>query len=66
MPDKATAHIDEWTYDGGVLIGRVSNHSRQGEFKAPLQMTSTVLRLDREKGEAETLNTLYTLGREVK
>lgn len=65
MP-KQTAHIDNWRIREWAgehyLVGRVSNHPNQASFLSQLQNTSTLISIDEEKGIAETMNTLYTLG----
>ena len=67
---KQTAHIDDWSeenlYLGGTcLVGRVTKHARQDEFYSDRQATSRLISIDREKGLAETQNTIYTLGKEI-
>jgi len=64
---KKTARIDNWvlwTNPKGdqQLIGTVSAHDRQDEFRSDTQITSRIVKIDFEAGTAETLNTLYTLG----
>lgn len=66
---KQTAYIDDWsevnTFPYGTcLIGRVTKHERQHEFHSDKQATTRLVNIDREKGVAETLNTIYTLGKE--
>jgi len=61
---KPRASIDEWClmYDYGVpqIVGTVSGH---GRLEDGLEVrTSVVLRIDFEKGVAETMNTIYSLG----
>lgn len=67
-PIKPRARIDDWVCANGgqFLIGRVSGHPRQAEFKNEWQATSSVIALDREARTAETLNTIYELGEEIK
>ncbi len=63
---KQTARIDNWRireWEGKkYLVGRVSEHPMQDSFSSQLQNTSDLVSIDEEKGIAETLNTLYTLG----
>ena len=67
---RSQATINDWSIMkvGGdeFLIGSIQQHSRQDDFKKPLQMTSRVHFLDRESGLAQTENTLYRLGPELK
>lgn len=62
MKQRATIH--DWWYSKAhnCLIGRVEGHPNQMLFKAPLQRTSRVLKLDLENKQAITMNTVYTLG----
>lgn len=67
MSDKQTAHIDDWfvatTPTGhSCLIGQVSKHPKQADFKTKAQQTSNLIKFDPEAKTAETDNTLYTLG----
>lgn len=63
---KQTAHIENWRIREWAgeqyLVGRISNHPNQASFLSQLQNTSTLISIDEEKGVAETVNTLYTLG----
>lgn len=58
--NKHAARIDKWFKLGRCLGGIISEHPRQSEFKAPLQQTSPIVRMGKDK--AESLNTVYTLG----
>jgi hypothetical protein len=61
---KPTAFIYDWHIQfGNRLVGRISEHPRQEEFTRPFQVTSPVIRWDFNLGIAETLNTIYILGR---
>ncbi len=65
--DKQTAKISDWfvakTPDGHeLLIGHVTDHPRQADFKAKYQSTSVLVKLDMVAKIAETSNTIYTLG----
>lgn len=60
---KPTAHIENWVWDGYSIIGTISKHPRQEQFKAEFQRTSEVVCFDVAKGIAETRNTVYTLGK---
>lgn len=67
---KQTAHIDNWSEEntypyGTCLVGHITKHARQTQFHSDRQATSTVISIDREKGVAETMNTIYTLGKEI-
>lgn len=63
---KQTARIDNWRIREWAgkhyLVGRVSEHPMQNSFISQLQNTSDLLSIDEDKGIAETVNTLYTLG----
>lgn len=66
---KQTAYIDNWREEsifpyGTCLIGRVTKHELQHQFHSDKQATSRLISIDREKGVAETINTIYTLGKE--
>lgn len=67
-PEKQRARIENWrvvptlTAEKRYLVGQVQDHPRQDEFHAPYQMTSQLVYLDLNRGEAETLNTIYILG----
>lgn len=63
---KPQAYIEDWQEFDGCLVGTVSRHPRQGEFHAHSQITSPIVSLDRAAGRAETANTVYVLGREVR
>lgn len=66
--NKPEAHIERWSHIKlpartlGYLMGSVSKHERQEEFRMPYQITSTIKRFEPEKGFMETENTFYTLG----
>ncbi len=70
---KPLARIDDWTHEKWgsgsfathCLVGRISNHPNQANFKAPLQRTSKLVYFAPSKGEAETLNTHYILGNKL-
>ena len=65
---KKTARIDDWEVQSilgdDYLIGRISNHERQPEFKTNRQITSRLKKIDRIERMAETENTIYFLGEE--
>lgn len=65
---KPTAKIENWTvYEGAYgdfLVGTITEHPRQ-ELVGHECHTSLLVSIDREKGIAETRNTIYTLGKEV-
>lgn len=56
------AHLENWHYDGNVLVGFVTKHPymKDGTYVH----TSTVRLFSRESNVARTLNTVYTLGKE--
>lgn len=63
---KPIAHIDDWIVVEGssgtrYLVGRITYHERQPEFKSELQVTSPIVRMP-GLGIVETINTIYTLG----
>jgi hypothetical protein len=60
--EKPEAMIDHWSYDGYRLMGTVSKHNRQSDFRSNLQATSPVVEINLEDGYAETHNTFYVLG----
>lgn len=67
MSEKQTAHIDDWfiadTLNGGqCLVGMVTKHAKQADFKTKAQQTSNLLTIDVANKTAETENTIYTLG----
>ena len=49
IADKPVANIDHWYIFGKTLIGKITNHPRQKEFRGTMQMTSEILQLDEEK-----------------
>lgn len=59
--NKPTARIDDWIRYGNALIGKISKHPRQPQFKTT-QITSCLVSFDPENNRAETLNTIYELG----
>ena len=65
--DKKIATIKDWEiikhpiYNDYVLLGQVSNHARQNEFKKDQQITSPLQLIDFKNKTAETLNTIYKL-----
>jgi hypothetical protein len=68
LAEKPTAHIENWMriptmYGHAYLMGTVSDHPRQSEFRAKEQITSQLVSFDEEAGVAETRNTRYTLGK---
>ena len=70
MSTKPRARLENWYLIpwANQLTGIVSGHPRAvpgGELDDGRTIfTSTVINLDREKKEAETLNTIYELGEE--
>ena len=66
--NKPTAKIENWTvyegYLGDFLVGTITEHYRP-ELVGHECHTSVLVWLDREKGIAETRNTIYTLGKEA-
>lgn len=60
---KPQVKIDNWRIIGEALFGEVQGHPRfaQGQFVR----TSRIASVDREKGEVETQNTIYLLGKEA-
>ena len=65
---KQTARIENWVkikgYLGGEFLeGTVLDHPKQAYFYGDMQHTSELVSIDEEKGVAETLNTIYTLGK---
>ena len=66
---KQTARIENWVkikgYLGGEFLeGKVLDHPKQANFDYwDWQHTSRLASIDEEKGIAETLNTIYTLGK---
>lgn len=63
---KQTARIENWMRSGNQLIGSVRDHARQGDFNPNhVQRTSDLISFDEEAGVAETLNTIYTLGKKI-
>jgi hypothetical protein len=61
--EKPEAMIENWTYDGCRLVGTISNHNRQSEFRTKFQSTSPIIEINLEDGYAETQNTFYILGK---
>jgi hypothetical protein len=66
---KPRARIDNWfavpsKENPQYLIGEVSGHVRQEEFKKQMQQTSNLTYVDWDNNYAETRNTRYTLGKE--
>ena len=64
---KQTAHIEQWSIvyaacGARYMMGQISQHPNQSYFKAPIQQTSRVVRLDVQGRQCETENTIYTLG----
>lgn len=62
MMEKPHAHIEDWSYTGHTLVGRISKHPNQSNFRSELQRTSEVIFFDPSNKIAETENTIYTLG----
>lgn len=62
---KPTAHIENWFQRGDRLIGTITKHERQNEFKGNTQITSPIVKMDEAAGICETRNTLYTLGKKI-
>lgn len=70
-PHKGTARIENWQavpnkIKPRYLIGQVSYHARQSEFKIDTQQTSRIVSFDFSAAYVETQNTIYTLGTEAK
>lgn len=66
---KPKAHLHSWRTYGECLIGRISEHVRQQDFKAHLQITSPIVSRPKtlKTGvEVETHNTIYILGAKYK
>jgi hypothetical protein len=64
---KQTATINNWTLkrrENGdfYLVGQVVDHPRQSDFEGSVQTTTRVINFDGPGNQAETLNTIYTLG----
>lgn len=64
---KPTADLDQfylsYTYSTPRLVGRVRNHHTRPDIRdGELIVTSRVLKIDFNKMQAETLNTVYKLG----
>ena len=63
MANKKTANIEDWEVVNLAgrdhLIGRISNHERQENFKTDRQITSKLKKIDRIEKMAETENTIY-------
>lgn len=67
---KGRAKINNWVAfpnkeNPRYLIGSVSHHIRQGEFKSETQQTSSIVSFNFAEGWVETRNTIYTLGTEI-
>lgn len=66
---KPSAHIEDWevidTIHGKCLIGTITKHDRQEEFKSNFQKTSPLVAFDEANSWAETRNTNYTLGKKI-
>jgi len=64
-PKKQKARIDDWKLicagETFVLIGHTPDHPKLG---CTSLRTSSLIKIDFNKGTAETRNTIYTLGRE--
>lgn len=64
---KPTAELHDWSIqcweDGShYLIGILYNHRGRPDLRDGYPVrTSTLIKIDFEKGEAETMNTIYTL-----
>ena len=62
---KQRAKIEGWELvkinGNPALVGHITEHPRQVEFKEQLQLTSDLLRIDFVQMEAETQNTIYQL-----
>lgn len=70
-PTKGRARIENWRAvpdkkNPKYLLGQVSYHARQSEFKIDTQQTSRIVSFDFSAAYVETLNTIYTLGTEAK
>ena len=64
---KSRASIHEWWDLGFCLVGRITDHPFQDRFHSSKQATSNIVnRPDEltEGSEVETLNTIYTLGKQ--
>jgi hypothetical protein len=66
---KPRAFIDQWvvrenTLGEKWLEGKIDGHERQFQFIATIQSTSAIIREDYANNEVETLNTIYTLGKQ--
>lgn len=63
MSQKPEAYITDWELWGDRLVGRISDHPNQYQFRNETQLTSPLLDYNVEEGWAETENTIYRLGR---
>lgn len=60
---KKSARLEDWYFTGTTLIGKVYNHYKVSLVDGDPIITSEVVRFDKENNEAETLNTIYKLGK---
>lgn len=69
LDTKPKAHLHHWRIYGESLIGRISEHPRQSDFRAHLQITSPIIKRPKALktgSEVETHNTIYILGAKYK
>lgn len=65
LDQKPKAHLHQWRVYGEALIGRISEHPRQVEFRKQLQITSPIVKRPKQLktgSQVETENTIYILG----
>ena len=60
---KPYAIIDNWiVVQGPYLIGRISNHPHQRNFKSNVQVTSKLVSINYDAGYDGTQKTIYIVG----